>query len=386
LVMFTLISFCSHAWAEVLYVAADARSGGDGRSWQTAFRTIGSAIRIASVTNTKWPEIWVKRGTYRLGSQLRVTEPVKILGGFNGNETNSSQRNYWGWSPTIIDGGLATRCLHITSPCVIDGFRIRNGYSPYSVGGGIYINGSLPGNVTAYIQNCLIQNNNARTGGGVYLYRSNSYFKNCYFYENESEGGGAMYHRYSSPTIEKCIFRGNISFGGGAIMGYHRHPNDQTPKITNCLFYGNQSYGYGGAISHNQVWPTITNCTFTQNTANYPGGAYYGANSEGPRIRNSIMWGNWPDELDVSSGSSRLYVSFSNIEGGWTGSGSGNIDVDPSFRGTSDFHLSEGSACIDAGSGGYPYDDIVGTPRPLDGDEDGVAMSDMGAYEYIPVP
>jgi len=57
--------------------------------------------------------------------------------------------------------------------------------------------------------------------------------------------------------------------------------------------------------------------------------------------------------------------------------------VDPA---SDDFHLRYDSPCIDSGTDltGTISDDFDGTPRPLDGDFDGVAEFDIGAYEYLP--
>ena len=51
---------------------------------------------------------------------------------------------------------------------------------------------------------------------------------------------------------------------------------------------------------------------------------------------------------------------------------------------------STGSPCIDAGTndppGGLPLVDIDGNARPLDGNGDGKAVADMGAWEHPAVP
>ncbi|PYT20824.1 MAG: hypothetical protein DMG58_33290 [Acidobacteria bacterium] len=62
----------------------------------------------------------------------------------------------------------------------------------------------------------------------------------------------------------------------------------------------------------------------------------------------------------------------------------GNITTDPLFTDAANgnFHVRPGSPVIDAGTSDLaPVADLNGNPRPVDGNGDGVAAFDLGAYE-----
>jgi hypothetical protein len=70
------------------------------------------------------------------------------------------------------------------------------------------------------------------------------------------------------------------------------------------------------------------------------------------------------------------------MQGGYTGTG--NIDMDPLFAGANNYRLQAGSPAIDSGTdSGAPDHDLNQIPRPQDGDGDGTATTDMGAYEFV---
>jgi hypothetical protein len=92
-----------------------------------------------------------------------------------------------------------------------------------------------------------------------------------------------------------------------------------------------------------------------------------------------------------------LFISYSDIRNGQQGIGGagninllqGNINDDPLFTGWGEhpYALSTGSPCIDAGNPDttglfMPPGDLLGNLRVWDGDGDGNAIVDMGAYEF----
>jgi hypothetical protein len=99
-------------------------------------------------------------------------------------------------------------------------------------------------------------------------------------------------------------------------------------------------------------------------------------------VTNCILWGDTPDEISVHG--TAPAVTFSDVQGGYAGTG--NIADDPAFVDAvnGDFHLSTGSQCIDVGDNGAPnlppYD-FEGDDRILDGDGIGLVIVDMGADE-----
>jgi hypothetical protein len=94
-------------------------------------------------------------------------------------------------------------------------------------------------------------------------------------------------------------------------------------------------------------------------------------------VTNSILWADAPEEISVETGT--ITVTYSDIQGGWEGTG--NINDDPLFVGAGDYHLTAGSPSIDAGtSDDAPGTDIEGTTRPQGNGYD------MGAYEEFIIP
>ena len=294
---------------------------------------------------------------------------------------------------------------------------VYNGASPS--GGAVYNNNANP-----VITGCRFENNTldngigGYNGGGGAMYNANSSspeISACEFTGNAAASGGAIFNIMSSPTITDCNFTNNNSdFDDDNYGGAIANLSGSAPAISDCVFTGNSSYK-GGAIyislgTATASPATITNCIFNSNSAERNGGAVYSQFNGGElhvvnsvfynndadsdadsfglggtlyndrgavTLTNTIAWNNNDSEFESNIA---VTVAYSDIEGGY--SGTGNIDDDPLFMDApaGNFRLQTGSPCIDTGTSTssvtLPVTDIEGTSRPT-----GVSH-DMGVFEY----
>jgi len=194
---------------------------------------------------------------------------------------------------------------------------------------------------------------------GFTIVAGKEYWDPCYPVPISTYGGGIYCE--GSPTIRNCIISdSDASFGGGIYC-------ENSPTIINCLIYNNS--GVNGAGIWYSTNTKILNCTIVDNSGVNSGGVD-GMNGQ---VTNSIIWGNVPNQIDGNP-----TVRYSDIQGGY--SGTGNIDANPLFvdAPSSDYHLSVDSSCIDVGDNSVvdPNDtDLDGNPRIVS------STVDMGAYE-----
>ncbi|HOP47032.1 MAG TPA: right-handed parallel beta-helix repeat-containing protein [Desulfobacteraceae bacterium] len=369
--------------------------------WNTNLDFNGKAIKVSSENG---PETCIIDGGNSARGFLfdKGEEGDSVVSGFTVTNGMSSEGHggaiYMnGTSPTINNctvsgnwvsadngygGGIyCSGGAPIINSCIISG-NIASGFG--GIGGGICCSGSSP-----TITNCTISGNSAYDygeGGGIDSNEGSPIIINCTISGNSAGYyGGGIYCRGGATTISNCTVSGNTAGGGSTWEpvgdGGGIYCRDGSPTITNCTISGNSTTYGGGGIYCRDTSPTITNCTISGNRApgddigdGCGGGIYCRYTS--PTITNCIFWSDSPQEICGGTPT----ITYSDIQGGYTGEG--NIDADPLFvdPNNANFHLTASSPCINAGNNNaanIPKTDKDGRQRIIGG------TVDMGAYEFV---
>lgn len=330
------------------------------------FPTIQEAIDSASDFDT----IIVSDGHYYerisfLGKSLTLASRFLL-----DNDTNHITN-------TIIDGDTAVLGVSDTGSVVIltgestlCGITITGGIGNDSnfgrVGGGIFCQGSPT------IRNCNIENNTAKTGGGLYILKNSISISDCAFRGNIADGGGAIASMMSTIECQGCFFDGNMAtaFGGSAytfstLIHFTRcHFTSNTADqgaglylliseghVTDCLFQRNVALTKAPAIIADEPL-YIRGSTITHNRIS--SGIGQVIQSGTTEIKQTIISSNENCSAilgnTVTTSCSNI---FGNSEGDWTDNivdqlgTDGNVSLDPMFCDTtaSDFRISKDSPC-----------------------------------------
>ena len=279
---------------------------------------------------------------------------------------------------------------------VLAGFTLTGGESPTSLGGGVRIDASRP-----RIAYCDIRGNTGDAGGGgMYIRWGSPVIIDCVFDANSCDNGGAVLMESSFADFRRCTFSNNFAaFYGGGVDMYGSGPRfvacdfrgntvgdyggavncdaASCPVFDNSRFLGNHAWLQGGAFFISDASLLLRNCTLANNTTD--GDAAIFAWDGSAFVDGSILWNNHPASVAESGDFGFVVINYSDVEGGWEGTG--NIDADPQFISYygQPFGLLPGSPCIDAGLPNLEDGINWSSVHPGYGRQNSIA-ADMGVY------
>ncbi len=409
----------------ILFVDDGAPLGGDGLTWDTAYRHLQDALADAEASAGTVTEIRVAQGVYKPDqdeagivtpgdreASFALVDGVALRGGFAGIGATDPDQQDPASHEAILSGDLAgdddsggvfENTYHVVSAValadaehtIVEGFTVTGGRAdtfepPHNRGGGLYAAaGSFTVRLCRFAGNQALGTDESAGGGAMYLGGGSPLVERCVFVENTALGrGGALLAVGADLLVAGCVFQANSAIGhegdGGGVTttggngvvaaclfegnsagagGGGACNASGTLALANCLLIGNSSAGGGGVANKFGGYSSMVNCTVLGNDA-FRGGGILADGGTDTVVVNSILWANTAAIEDQISGD--VTVSFSDVQGG--SPGLNNIDADPLLVDPSagDCRLQGGSPCIDAGyNGAVPQD-----AADLDGDGD----------------
>jgi hypothetical protein len=319
---------------------------------------------------------------------------------------------------TIVDGGATNSVFVIkTNANVhIKALRIRNGKASEAASGGQGGGISVAVGGTLALDDVSLADNQANAGGGIANYGTLT-LKRVILYRNHgvhNSGGGLMNNGtaildQTDVQLNDATFgaginnRGSLTITNSAIHG-NTAPNGipgiynsgGTLALTNVTISGNASSpssGQGGGISQTTGSTTLNYVTITGNSQAEFGGVF--TESGTVITSNSIIYGNGANpqcgSATIGKFSDGNYNVLQDQSCGWWPAPTGkSILANPKLKPltysggfTLTHALEPSSPAIDL----VPKDKCIaqdqrGVARPKDGNGDGVAKCDAGAYEY----
>ncbi len=269
---------------DTTYVDDDAPLGGDGTTWNTAFRYLQDALAVA----LPGQEIHVAQGTYKPDqSETGVVTPgdtqaafqigagLGVLGGYQGcpggdcSAVDPDQRDVAQYK-TILSGDLlgndgsewqtwednSRRVVRIEGAdnnATLDGLTIRGAWGFE----GLY---TTAGNPT--VAQCTFTRNYGsavRCAAG-----SGALITNCAIIDNDLSGTAALACQDSQPIIQNCVVSGNVSdqFGGSGVGIYGGQAT-----IAGCAIVWNASFSGGGGLGCAEADVFVSDSTIAWNQA-----------------------------------------------------------------------------------------------------------------------
>ena len=346
----------------------------------------GGGIRATTATLTK--------------STVSGNTAADLGGGIFGTTANLTNSIVSGNTAASFGGGIFAGTANLTNSTVSDnsaglsggGIRVFTAnLTKSTVSGNTAIGGNGGGIfafTTATLSGSTVRGNSADRNGGAINAVTASLTNTTVSGNSAGISGGGMYA--STATLTRSTFSGNSTgSNGGGILA------DREATLTNCTVSGNSAGQSGGGLYTPEA--TLTNCTVAENLAIEGGGLDHDSLGPSITLRNTIVALNsalfGPDMSGVftSLGHNLIGIGNASFTHGVNGDivGTSVNPIDPKLGSlalnggpTKTMALLAGSKAIDKGdNAALPATDQRGFPRKKDGNGDGVAVVDIGAFE-----
>jgi hypothetical protein len=247
-------------------------------------------------------------------------------------------------------------------------------------------------------------------GAGILNHENLQVFECVISNNSAGEDGGGIANFSGTFTVTHSTIHGNsadgASGGGAGIFNFSAAMGD-TSQIINSTISNNTTTTTGGGVYNFLGTIIVVTSTITENTAPFSQGSGIATlgdtNVASTQLYSSIVSGNFSTDVDIVVGLTPSFdsggwnlIGFGNSTGSFVADGDQTFVADPGLGPLADnggptptHALLPGSPAIDAGN----EDDVAGVTveafdqrrsphvRIVDGDDDSVAIIDIGAFE-----